>query len=350
MIVAVGNQFQEGVGGKVPFMTERDASRIGVSVVLPILNEEPYLVAAIEAILKQDYAGPLEVVLAVGPSQDRTMEIAESLSRTYPEVKVLNNPTGKTAAGLNIAIASSQYPIIARIDGHAEIATSYITDAVAVMQETGAVNVGGLMAAVGKTPFERAVATAMRSPLGVGGARFHVGGSAGPADTVYLGTFNREGLLAIGGYDERFIRAQDWEMNYRLRQAGGIIWFDPRLEVIYRPRPSIRKLAKQYFEYGRWRHQVIRTHKGTANYRYLAPPIATIGIALSLIGGFTLTPYLFIPAAMYFAAVGIGSMLIGKSISEKVILPAVLATMHISWGIGFLTSPRNLLSKSSGSK
>jgi len=350
MIVAVGNQFQEGVGGKVPFMTERDASRIGVSVVLPILNEEPYLVAAIEAILKQDYAGPLEVVLAVGPSQDRTMEIAESLSRTYPEVKVLNNPTGKTAAGLNIAIASSQYPIIARIDGHAEIATSYITDAVAVMQETGAVNVGGLMAAVGKTPFERAVATAMRSPLGVGGARFHVGGFAGPADTVYLGTFNREGLLAIGGYDERFIRAQDWEMNYRLRQAGGIIWFDPRLEVIYRPRPSIRKLAKQYFEYGRWRHQVIRTHKGTANYRYLAPPIATIGIALSLIGGFTLTPYLFIPAAMYFAAVGIGSMLIGKSISEKVILPAVLATMHISWGIGFLTSPRNLLSKSSGSK
>ena len=350
MIVAVGNQFQEGVGGKVPFMTERDASRIGVSVVLPILNEEPYLVAAIEAILKQDYAGPLEVVLAVGPSQDRTMEIAESLSRTYPEVKVLNNPTGKTAAGLNIAIASSQYPIIARIDGHAEIATSYITDAVAVMQETGAVNVGGLMAAVGKTPFERAVATAMRSPLGVGGARFHVGGSAGPADTVYLGTFNREGLLAIGGYDERFIRAQDWEMNYRLRQAGGIIWFDPRLEVIYRPRPSIRKLAKQYFEYGRWRHQVIRTHKGTANYRYLAPPIATIGIALSLIGEFTLTPYLFIPAAIYFAAIGIGSMLIGKSISEKVILPAVLATMHISWGIGFLTSPRNLLSKSSGSK
>ena len=350
MIVARGNEPAEGVDGKVPFMRERDASRTGVSVVLPILNEEPYLVASIEAILNQDYSGPFEVVLAVGPSKDRTMEIAQGLAAKYPEVIVLANPTGRTAAGLNIAIANSHYPIIARIDGHAEISSSYISDAVEVMESTGAVNVGGIMAAVGKTKFERAVATAMRSPLGVGGARFHVGGAAGPADTVYLGTFNRESLLAIGGYDERFIRAQDWEMNYRLRQAGGTVWFDPRLEVIYRPRPSIRALAKQYFEYGRWRHQVIRTHKGTANYRYLAPPLATIAIALSLLGGTLISPYIFLPAALYFAAIGLGALLIGKSLSEKIILPAVLATMHISWGLGFLTSPRNLLEKYGGAK
>lgn len=331
-------------------MRESDASRPGVSVVLPILNEEPYLVAAIEAIMKQDYAGPFEIILAVAPSKDRTLEIAENLSSRFPEVTVLKNPTGRTAAGLNIAIASSKYPIIARIDGHAEISTSYITDAVEVMERTGAVNVGGVMAAVGKTSFERAVATAMRSPLGVGGARFHVGGTAGPSDTVYLGTFNREKLQAIGGYDERFIRAQDWEMNYRLRQAGGTVWFDPRLEVIYRPRPSIRALAKQYFEYGRWRHQVIRTHKGTANYRYLAPPLATVAIALSIVGGAFISPYLFIPAALYFAAIGAGSLVIGKSASEKVILPSVLATMHISWGLGFLTSPKNLLEKYGSSK
>ena len=315
-----------------------------MSVVLPILNEEPYLVAAIEAILEQDYTGPFEIVLAIGPSKDRTMEIAEGLATRYHQVKVLSNPTGKTAAGLNIAINASQYPIIARIDGHAEISKSYITDAVQIMQTTGAVNVGGIMAAVGRTPFERAVATAMRSPLGVGGARFHVGGTAGPADTVYLGTFNRAKLLAIGGYDERFVRAQDWEMNFRLRKAGGTIWFDPRLEVIYRPRPSLKALAKQYFEYGRWRRQVIRTHEGTANYRYLAPPIATLTIALSILLGALTTPLLFIPAVTYLVAVGVGSLVIGKSVAEKFILPAVLATMHISWGVGFITSPRHLLS------
>ena len=321
-----------------------ESSVTGVSVVLPILNEEPYLVAAVEAILQQDYTGPFEVVLAVGPSKDRTMEIAEGLATQYSQVKVLANPTGKTAAGLNIAIQGSQYPIIARIDGHAEISKSYISDAVEIMSKTGAVNVGGIMAAVGRTAFEKAVATAMRSPLGVGGARFHVGGTAGPSDTVYLGTFDRAKLLAIGGYDERFIRAQDWEMNFRLRKAGGTIWFDPRLEVVYRPRPHLKALAKQYFEYGRWRRQVIRTHEGTANYRYLAPPAATVTIAFSLLLGAVVNPILFIPAATYLIAIGAGSLVIGKSISEKIILPAVLATMHISWGLGFLTSPRHLLS------
>ena len=98
--------------GKVLSVT---SSVTGVSVVLPILNEEPYLVAAIEAILEQDYTGPLEIVLAVGPSKDRTMEIAEGLATRYSQVKVLSNPTGKTAAGLNIAINASRYPIIEHV-------------------------------------------------------------------------------------------------------------------------------------------------------------------------------------------------------------------------------------------
>jgi hypothetical protein len=196
---------------------------------------------------------------------------------------------------------------------------------------------------MGKTPFEGAVATAMRSPLGVGGARFHVGGKAGPADTVYLGLFKKSALLEVGLYDERFIRAQDWELNYRLRQSGGTIWFDPRLVVTYRPRPTLKALAKQYFEYGRWRHALVRTHKGTANYRYLAPPVATTLIALSIIGGIFLHPLLFIPALTYASAVLIGSLVIGKTLFEKIALSAVLATMHISWGIGYLTSPRKLI-------
>jgi hypothetical protein len=206
------------------------------------------------------------------------------------------------------------------------------------------VNVGGIMAAVGKNKFEAAVATAMRSPLGVGGARFHTGGDAGPADTVYLGVFKKSALLSVGLYDERFTRAQDWELNYRLRQEGGVIWFDPRLAVTYRPRPTLKALAKQYFEYGRWRHAVVRTHKGTANYRYLAPPLATLIIALSLILGFVINAVLLIPALTYASAIFLGSMYVGKNLLEKIALPSVLVTMHISWGLGYLTSPRKLIS------
>jgi GT2 family glycosyltransferase len=143
---------------------------------------------------------------------------------------------------------------------------------VEVLNKTGAVNVGGVMAAVGKTIFEKSVAGAMRSEFGVGASRFHTGGEAGPVDTVYLGAFRRDALIAIGGFDERFTRAQDWELNFRLRENGGVIYFDPRLHVTYRPRSTVRALAKQYFEYGRWRRVVSRRHKGTINYRYLAPP------------------------------------------------------------------------------
>ncbi len=316
----------------------------GVSVVLPILNEERYLEHAIEAILTQRYEGKLEVILALGPSKDKTNEIAKRLHEKDSRVVLVESPSGRTAAGLNLAIKAAQFEIICRIDGHAEISDTYIHDAVAIMEETNAVNVGGIMAAVGKTSFEGAVATAMRSPLGVGGARFHVGGKAGPADTVYLGVFKKSALLKVGLYDERFTRAQDWELNYRLRKSGGIIWFDPRLVVTYRPRPTLKALAKQYFEYGRWRHAVVRTHKGTANYRYLAPPIATIIIAISLVAGFFTHPLFYIPALTYASAVLFGSLLIGKTLAEKIALSSVLATMHISWGIGYLTSPRKLIS------
>ena len=315
----------------------------GVSVVLPILNEERFLADAISAILAQEYSGELEVILALGPSIDRTNEIAAELRSKDARVVLVENPTGRTAAGLNAAIAAARFEIICRIDGHAEISKSYIADAVEIMQRSGAVNVGGVMAAVGKTSFERAVARAMRSPIGVGGARFHVGGSAGPADTVYLGVFNKSALRSAGGYDERFIRAQDWELNYRLRSAGGTIWFDPRLEVIYRPRPHLKALAKQYFEYGRWRRAVTRHHKGTVNYRYLAPPLATIVIAFSIAFGIASNPLFFIPALTYASAILFASLAIGKSWGERIALPAILATMHISWGVGFLTSPSSLV-------
>jgi len=315
----------------------------GVSVVLPILNEERFLTDAITAILAQKYAGELEVILALGPSHDRTNEIALALSAKDSRVVLVENPTGRTAAGLNAAIATARFEIICRIDGHAEISKSYIADAVEIMQSTSAVNVGGIMAAVGKSPFENAVARAMRSPIGVGGARFHIGGQAGPADTVYLGVFKKSALIAAGGYDERFIRAQDWELNFRLRESGGLIWFDPRLEVVYRPRPNLKTLSRQYFEYGRWRRAVTRQHKGTVNYRYLAPPIATLVIAASLITGLALHPLFFIPALTYASAILMSSFVIGKNWLERITLPAVLTTMHISWGIGFLTSPSNLV-------
>jgi len=313
-----------------------------ISVILPVKNEEKYLESAVTAILTQIFDGKLEVILAVAPSVDKTLEIAQRLQLRDQRVVIVENPTGKTAVGLNLAIAASQYSIIVRVDGHANIPNNYCQLVSGILESTGAVNVGGIMAAEGKTLFERSVARAMRSPLGVGSARFHTGGVAGEVETVYLGAFRKEALLAIGGFDERFTRAQDWELNFRLRQAGGIVYFDPRLVVVYRPRSTVKALARQYYEYGRWRRVVSRRHQGTINYRYLAPPFTVAATTLSLLFGLLVSPVLLIPALIYAVFILLASASIGKSVGEILCLPTILLTMHISWGFGFLTSPNSL--------
>ena len=313
-----------------------------VSVVLPVLNEELHLANAVQSILSQDYAGTLEIILALGPSKDKTNEIAERLAFADKRILLVNNPSGRTAAGLNLALNKSSNSVIVRVDAHAEIQRNYISLAIEVMKSSGAVNVGGIMGAQGVSSFEKAVARAMRSPFGVGASRFHTGGDSGYVDTVYLGVFLRTAVIAVGGFDERFIRAQDWELNFRLRQAGGKIFFDPRLHVTYRPRSTVKALAKQYFEYGRWRRVVSRRHKGTINYRYLAPPFSLVAALTSIVLSVTLNNLFIIPAAIYGIFLILASLLIGKGIIESILLPIVLFTMQMSWGLGFLTSPKTL--------
>jgi glycosyltransferase involved in cell wall biosynthesis len=284
------------------------------------------------------------VVLALGPSTDRTDEVAAALAAGDERVRLVENPTGATGAGLNRAVAAARHDVVVRLDGHALVPSDYVRVAVETLQRTGADNVGGIMAAEGITDFQRAVACAMTSRLGVGQASFHVGGEEGPAPTVYLGAFRREVLHELGGYDETFLRAQDWELNHRIRDNGGLVWFTPRMQVTYRPRSTLRALAKQYAGYGRWRRVVMREHRGTASARYLAPPAAVVAIAAgTVVGVAAWRPALLVPAG-YAAAVLGGSAVIGRDLPgrARAWLPLVLATMHVSWGVGFLTSARSL--------
>ncbi|WP_326582332.1 glycosyltransferase family 2 protein [Streptomyces sp. NBC_00487] len=329
-----------------------DVQLPAVSVIMPVLNEERHLRGAVQAILAQEYAGEMEVVIALGPSTDRTDEIAaelvaETASFESKRVHTVPNPTGRTPAALNAAIKASRHPIVVRVDGHGILSPNYIATAVRLLEETGAQNVGGIMYAEGENDWEHAVAAAMTSKIGVGNAAFHTGGQAGPAETVYLGVFRREALERQGGYNVEFIRAQDWELNFRIREAGGLIWFSPELKVSYRPRPSVRELAKQYRNYGRWRHVVARYHEGSINLRYLAPPTAVCAIVAGVLVGGLLTPLGYVIPGGYLAAIVAGSIPAGRGLPLKARLqiPVALATMHMSWGFGFLTSPKSLAKK-----
>lgn len=325
---------------------------------MPIRNEERHLADSVAQVLCQEYPGEFELLLAVGPSKDRTEEIAWQLAAADPRITVVHNPSGKIASAMNAAIKAARHEVITRIDGHAMLPDGYLSTAVRTLLETGAADVGGVMAAEGVTTFQQAVAWCMTSPVGMGAAANHTGGEAGPADTVYLGVYRRDAIERAGGYDESMIVAEDWELNYRIRAAGGLIWFTPDLRVTYRPRATLYTLAHQHFRYGRWRRVVARRYPQTVNLRYLASPAAAAaniaGTVVGLAGAAGIAAdgpgavrYLVlgfaVPVAYLAGVTGAAAVLArGLPLRARVQVPLVLTTMHMTWGLGFLTSPRKL--------
>lgn len=304
-----------------------------MSIVVPVRNEAPHLRRAVASILDQDYPAPFDVCLAVAPSDDDTAAVAARVTAEHDRVNVVDNPAGVTPAGLNAAIRATEGSIIVRVDGHAELSAGYVRRAVETMCRTGAVNVGGLQVPHPETPFEAAVADATTSWMGTGGATYRVGGTEGPVDTVYLGVFDRAAGEAVGWFDETLIRNQDYELNVRLRAAGGTVWFDPDLRVGYRPRGSWRALAAQYYQYGWWKAEVLRRHPESGRLRQIIPPLAIGGALLGGAIGVRWRPALSAPA-VYLAA--LASTARSKSGLRT---PFVLATMHTAWVAGLAEWP-----------
>ncbi len=315
-----------------------------VSVVIPARDDAERLPGAVRAALDQDYPGPLEVVVAVAPSRDGTLDAAAELAAGDLRVRVVPNPAGTASAGLNRALADCSGDVVARVDAHCEPAPGYLRRAVEVLRATGADNVGGIQRATAARGFPAAVARAMSSRFGTGDARFHYGGPAGPVDTVYLGVFRREALERVGGYDETLLRNQDYELNWRLRAAGGLVWFSPDLEVTYHPRSTVRSLWRQYYEYGQWKREVLRRHPRSLRWRQVVPPAAVaanaLGIALAVpTGGRSLV----VPAAYLAVVAGVSARIAGVG-TAGLQLAASFATMHTAWGAGLLAGPRRRVS------
>jgi glycosyltransferase involved in cell wall biosynthesis len=321
----------------------------GVSYVMPVLNEVTHVRAAVDSLLAQDYTGPFEVTIALGPSIDGTTELVEELAAVDGRIRVVDNVVGSTPAGLNLAIRESRYPIVIRVDAHSVLPPDYARIAVETILETGADNVGGLMDAQGTTDFERAVARAYGSRVGLGGTKLHVGGEAGPAETVYLGVFRRDRLLEVGLFDEEIKRGQDWELNRRLRASGGTVWFTPRLKVTYRPRPNLYRLARQFFSTGIWRGELARRFPASNGLRYFAPPVMVLGVAIGTLLGVVgivqaalgAAPWLlwgFAVPVLYLAIVVLSALLWGRRDGFRPFLwfLVVLPCIHFSWGIGFI--------------
>lgn len=322
-----------------------------VSVILAVRNEEAMLPAALDSASSQDYGGPIEIIVADGSDTPAT---GQMIRRSFPHVMIISNPDRCTSAGLNRALRTATHAIIIRCDARARLPPHYVARAVETLDRTGAANVGGGQRPVGATPFERAVGLAMTTPLGAGDSRYRLGGPEGPVDTVWLGVFRREAIETAGSFDGTLLRNEDYELNWRLRQRGYTVWFTPALAADYRPRSNLAALVHQYFDYGRWKRVVLRRHPASWQYRHLAAPLLLAGLTLSGVlaavaaaaelpaqrAGCLLAAGAVLPVS-YVLALLAGSAAVGlrRRAAEAVMLPVVLAAMHLSWAAGFFLPP-----------
>lgn len=313
-----------------------------VSVIVPVRNEARTIERFLNSLAGQD-VGDLdwEVIAADGISDDGTREVLAGWAQKWPKLTVIDNPHRYVSHGLNAAVHAARGNVIIRMDGHTEYAPDYIRQCIAVLEETGADNVGGPALTRAAGWMQRAIAAAYHSRFASGGAKFHDPAYEGPVDTVPYGCWHRSTLEQAGLFDESLVRNQDDELNLRMIRDGGRVWQSPRIRSWYWPRRSLRGLFAQCFQYGFWKVAVIRKHHRLASWRHLAPGICVVmAVALTAASLFWRWPIavLFALVAAYFIACLSASISAAHRDGWDLLpaLPVVFAVYHVAYGLGFL--------------
>ena len=314
-----------------------------VSVIVPIRNEANFIARCLDSILASDYpADAMEILVIDGMSTDGTCEIVQRRAATDPRVRLLDNPARIVPHAMNRGIREARGEIVIRIDGHAAVPPDFVLQNVAELQaHPEAWCVGGPVETVNATWVGRAIAGAMSSPVGVGNARFRLGHYEGYVDTLAFGAYWRWVFDKIGFFDEELVRNQDDELNLRVILGGGRIFITPRIHSQYFPRTSLRKLARQYFQYGFWRIRTIQKHRQPATLRQIVPLLFVLGWLF----GIPAAPFvpllrwlLLAYAGAYVAVLLVGALDVLRRVGwrEALLAPLVFAILHFAYGLGSL--------------
>lgn len=313
-----------------------------VSVIVPCRNEARWIDAFVSSVLAQRLEGlTIEILVADGCSDDGTRERLAHWAGSDSRIVLVDNPKKIVSTGLNAAIRAARGQVVVRMDVHTTYAPDYIARCVSVLAETGAVCVGGPWRPEGLGIVGEAIARAFESTFGSGGAKSRHREYSGPVDTVYLGTWHRDDLVRLGGFDETLVRNQDDELNLRITRDGGTVWQSPLIRSTYVPRASFGALFRQFFQYGYWKVAVIRKHRLPASFRHLVP----FAFVVSVLGGALLAPIWpalgvlsFMVALTYF----ITALAYALRCRDKprgpvgtLYVAVAFACMHAGYGLGF---------------
>jgi succinoglycan biosynthesis protein ExoA len=329
--------------------SNRDASVSLVSVIVPCYNEQATIRLLLNSLYTQTYPRhAMEVIIADGLSTDQTrQEIAAfQLEHEDLRVRVVENPQRIIPAGLNRAIQAAEGEYIVRLDGHSIPDADYVARCVKALSHEKGDTVGGIwvIRPRGSGWQARAIAAAAAHPLGVGDARYRLGGQSQYVDTVPFGAFHHTLIERVGSFDESLLTNEDYEFNTRVRKLGGKIWLDPKIRSVYFPPGTLAGLARQYWRYGFWKVRMLRRYPESIRWRQLLPPAFVLALLLSgvlsiwhplgrLALGFGLVSYTFV-----LLAAGLLAAIQKRDPAHVIGLPLAIATMHFAWGTAFLWS------------
>lgn len=323
-----------------------------VSIIVPCYNEEHHIRGLLDAITSQTYPlNRMEVVIADGMSTDLTRNKINEFSHTHPElvVQLINNTKRNIPSALNLAIKAAKGKFIVRLDAHSIPEKNYINICIQHLESEKAENVGGIwmIEPSNGTAIAKAIAAAAAHPLGVGGAQYRdPKATAGYVDTVPFGSYRKDFLIDLGLYDESLLSNEDYELNARIRNRGGRIFLDPAIRCTYFARNTLSALSKQYFRYGFWKFQMLKRYPGSILFRQFLPPLLVLVLLFLLLTGIFNPVLLWIflfTAVLYIVSIFIGTYLVSNpgnfSICLHLLMSISIATMHFSWGTGFILSP-----------
>ncbi len=319
-----------------------------VSIVVPCYNEQDTIRLLLEAVCGQSYPlEDMEVVIADGLSTDCTRQVIATFQNEHPDlcVRIVDNPEHVIPVGINRALAIAKGDYIVRLDAHSIPHQDYVTRCVDALREGLGDNVGGIweIRPGGESWQSRAIAVAAAHPLGVGDARYRLGGKARVVDTVPFGAFHRELVARVGAFDETLMTNEDYEFNVRVRRSGGVIWMDPAIRSTYFSRGSMVELAKQYWRYGYWKARMIRRYPDTLRWRQLSGAFVLSFPILGILAiWYALARMLLgLEVALYALALLVTGAQTALEKRDPVLLmgvPLAIAIMHFAWGTAFLFS------------
>lgn len=312
-----------------------------VSIVMPVRNEADFIEKAIQGILENDYpADKLEILVADGCSDDGTQDIVNNISQKDHRVRLLENKGRIVSTGLNMALKQIRGDVFIRIDGHAEVTKDFISKSVnCLLAHPEAWVAGGYWKTESDGYVGQVIAAATQSPVGVGDASHRLGNYDGWVDTVSYGTHHKWVLDKIGFFDEELVRNQDDEFNMRINLAGGKIWISSDIYSTYFSRSSLKKLWRQYFQYGFWRTRTMQKHGKPATLRQVIPLLFVLSILVLSLAGFAHRLFwwlLVCELVLYCLGLGLGSMHVARqtTLKHSLLAPLVFAILHFGYGVG----------------